>query len=157
MRPCIKSTSSKLQAISQFSFSLVKDRRILCLAPIHFSWNLKDIYYVRTPYILAHYVYMHGFHLVQNQITKIGKLFRERWSIHQVMQTGRDLFKCTVWPNSLFEIKKNHWMYFARCLIQKFNIGDIFPYLKLEIALAIPASNEWKIGTSNSAAQGFNP
>ena len=28
----------------------------------------------------------------------------------------------------------------------------IFIYLKLEIALAIPASNEWKIPTNNSAA-----
>ena len=31
---------------------------------------------------------------------------------------------------------------------------NIFLHLKLEIALAIPASNEWKIETNNSAAQG---
>ena len=33
--------------------------------------------------------------------------------------------------------------------------GNIFRQLKLEIVLAIPASNEWKIETNTSAAQGL--
>ena len=33
---------------------------------------------------------------------------------------------------------------------------NIFRYLKLEIALAIPASNDWKIEANNSAAQVLN-
>ena len=31
----------------------------------------------------------------------------------------------------------------------------MFCYLELEIALAIPASNEWKIETNNSAVKGL--
>ena len=33
---------------------------------------------------------------------------------------------------------------------------NIFRHLKLEIALAIPALNEWKIETNNAAAYGLN-
>ena len=42
---------------------------------------------------------------------------------------------------------------YPKCL---FFIGKhIFCHLKMEIALAIPALNEWKIKTNNSAAQGL--
>ena len=40
------------------------------------------------------------------------------------------------------------------CIFHKLNY--FFIHLKLEIASAIPASNEWKILTNNSAAQGLN-
>ena len=44
-------------------------------------------------------------------------------------------------------------MQFRRCIFSTNII--IFRHLKLEIALAIPASNKWKTGTTNPAAQGL--
>ena len=43
---------------------------------------------------------------------------------------------------------------FKRCLFSKNK--NIFRHLKLEIALAIPASNDEKYNTTNSAGQGLN-
>ena len=43
---------------------------------------------------------------------------------------------------------------FKRCPFSK--IINIFRHLKLEIALAIPASNDEKYNTTNSAGQGLN-
>ena len=42
-----------------------------------------------------------------------------------------------------------------RCIFSKNK--NIFRQLKLEIALAIPASNEVKYNSNNSAGQGLNP
>ena len=37
----------------------------------------------------------------------------------------------------------------------EFNVEGVIRHLKLEIALAIPATNEWKIGKTNLAGVGL--
>ena len=68
-----------------------------------------------------------------------------------MFQINRNInkFDKIIFDRCLFDPIFQYW----RCLF--FTNMNIFRHLKLEIALAIPASNEWKTQTNNSAGQGL--